>query len=206
MRRWLGSRPDIKQEFYLAIDSKSDDVPRALSLFKELRTRFPDKFEAYANLAIAVSVVWDQEPGSIHGSPAGADSLPEGQMGPFENFEYYMTAEPYMGGRIRYLPWEFLVHVVNHRTTLPERKWALLTYLPKRTMIGTCYGDVPYDWGSLKGEPPKMTANCSRCPIRRCTVESACARPTSLPASPNRWGFPPSAPAGPPRVVRAMRL
>ena len=157
MRRWLDSRPDIKQEFYLAIDSKYDDVPRVLSLFKELRTRFPDKFEAYANLAIAVSVVWDQEQGSIHGSPAGADSLPEGQMGPFENFEYYMTAEPYMGGRIRYLPWEFLVHVVNHRTTLPERKWALLTYLPKRTMIGTCYGDVPYDWGSLKGEPPKMT-------------------------------------------------
>ncbi len=45
---------------------------------------------------------------------------------------------------------------MNHRTTLPERKWAQLMYLPHQTMIGNCYGQVPYDHDMLKGEPAKI--------------------------------------------------
>ncbi|MFV2038658.1 MAG: Clp protease N-terminal domain-containing protein, partial [Acidimicrobiales bacterium] len=41
--------------------------------------------------------------------------------------------ERVMQGRIRFVPWEFLVHVVNHRTPAGERDWALANYLPKRT-------------------------------------------------------------------------
>jgi hypothetical protein len=155
-RKWLDARPEIKEEFYLALDPEHDDLPHAMRLFKELRDRFPETFEEYANLAIAVSVVWDKENAAIHSSPVGEAILPEGQMGAIENFQYYVETKPEMQGRIRYLPWEFLVYVVNHRTTLPERKWALLNYLPKRAMIGKCYGDVPYDSDSLKGEPPKI--------------------------------------------------
>ena len=122
-RQWLDKQREIKEEFFLAIDPEHDDLPRALSLFKELHARFPDKFAEYANLAIAVAVVWDKEQGAIHGSPSDRAIMPEGQMGAVDNFEYYTGMEAALQGRIRYLPWEFLIHVVNHRTTLPERKW-----------------------------------------------------------------------------------
>ena len=158
IRKWLQQRPEIKEEFYLAIDPQFDDIPKVLALFKELREKFPKKFDAYANLAIAVSVVWDKEQ-AIHGSPMGQHHsvAPEGQLGALENFQYYVEAEPAMQGRIQFLPWEFLVHVVNHRTTLPERQWALAHYLPRRAMFGKCYSDVPYDGGMLRGEEPRLT-------------------------------------------------
>ena len=156
-RQWLDARRDIKEEFYLAIDPDHDQIPAVLALFNEIHDRYPEKFEAYANLAIAVAVVWDQ-PRAIQGSPFGKhQSLPASrQIGATENFRYYADAEPVMQGRARYLPWEFLVYLVNHGTPLADRKWALNMYLPRRAMIGKCYHDVPYDHGISLGDPPKL--------------------------------------------------
>ena len=56
-----------------------------------------------------------------------------------------VQAEQVMQGRGQLLPWEFLVHVVNHETPLVERQWALQRFLPERSMIGKCYSKVPYD-------------------------------------------------------------
>ena len=48
--------------------------------------------------------------------------------------------------------------VVNHKTPLVERQWALANYLPRRVMIGTCYHDVPYDDDMYhKKSPPKLS-------------------------------------------------
>jgi hypothetical protein len=200
-RKWLDKRPDIKEEFFLALDPANDDVPQALKLFRQLHDRFPDKFEAYANLAIAVSVVWDKQPGAIHESPIGQAVRPEKEMGPLENFQYYVEMEPAMQGRARYLPWEFLVFVVNHRTTLPERKWALLNYLPKAALIGKCFGDVPYDLDSRKGEPQKIKGKLFTLPNQRtyggvCVCQSDFATrvakslgiPAFGPGAPNKFG------------------
>ncbi|HUT94091.1 MAG TPA: Ig domain-containing protein [Thermoguttaceae bacterium] len=158
IRRWLDEHVDVKEEFYLAIDPEHDDVPQVLTLFKELKDRFPEKFESYANLAIAVAVVWDIPKGAIHGSPRGQHSSlpPQGEVGPIENFQYFLDTEDVMQGRAQLLPWEFLVHMVNHRTPLNERQWALMMYLPKRSMFGKCYDEVPYDDGMLQGSPPKL--------------------------------------------------
>ena len=54
-----------------------------------------------------------------------------------------------MQGRIQYVPWEFLVYVVNHKTPEPERIWAGQNYLTKRAMFGKCYSEVPYDYEML---------------------------------------------------------
>ncbi len=158
IRTWLEDHVDIKEELYLAIDPEHDNVVRALQLFMELKNRFPEKFESYANLAIAVAVVWDDERRAIHGSPRGQHKSlqPEGEVGPIENFQYLLDTETVMQGRAQFLPWEFLVHLVNHRTPLAERHWALTVYLPKRVMFGKCYGDVPYDGGMLDGLDPKL--------------------------------------------------
>ena len=71
--------------------------------------------------------------------------MPDGLTGAAENFEYFLKTEQFMQGRGQWLPWEFLVLVVNHKTPMEEREWALKSYLPKRMMIGKCYAEVPYD-------------------------------------------------------------
>ena len=71
--------------------------------------------------------------------------MPEPLADAIGNFEYFLLTEAFMQGRGQWLPWEFLVHVVNHKTPLDERQWALQRYVNRRVMIGKCYHDVPYD-------------------------------------------------------------
>ncbi len=75
-RRWLDEHADVKEEFYIAIDPAHDDVAKALALFRAIYDRFPQQLGDYANLAIAVSVVWDREDGAIHGSPVDSAVAP----------------------------------------------------------------------------------------------------------------------------------
>jgi len=158
LRQWLDAHADIKEEFYLAIDPEHDNVPKVLGLLKELQHRFPKRIESYANLAIAVAVVWDDQRGAVHRSPRQQHGSlqPDGEVGAVENFQYFLDMENVMQGRAQLLPWEFLVHMVNHSTPLEERQWALQAYLPKRVMFGKCYSDVPYDEGMLKGANPRL--------------------------------------------------
>lgn len=156
-RHWLDDHRDIQEELYLAIDPRYDNIPRVLTLFKELKDRFPRHIEAYVNLAIAVAVVWDN-PRGVHNGPLGQHQsvAPPKQLEAMENFQYYVQAEAAMQGRAQLLPWEFLVLLVNHRSTFAERQWALANYLPRRTMFGKCYSDVPYDGPMLEGHDPKL--------------------------------------------------
>jgi len=145
---WLEENRAVKEELFLAIDPQVDDVLRALQIFKSLKEKFPERIVAYANLAIAIAVTWDT-PRSIydfaqHQQRAKA-VMPEGLADEIASFDYFLKAEPAMQGRAQWLPWEFLVHVVNHRTPLEERAWALQNYLSSRVMFGKCYQEVPYD-------------------------------------------------------------
>jgi putative Ig domain-containing protein len=152
---WLDKHIDIKEEFYTAIDPEVDDVPAALALFHEMWKLSPLRLAEYGNLAIAVAVTWDQEKGaySYKGKQLRTRSLmPEDLVGAIDNYKYVVQSEQVMQGRGRFLPWEFLVHVVNHKTPLAERQWALQRFLPERSMIGRCYSKVPYDHEMLETE------------------------------------------------------
>ncbi len=160
-RKYMDEHPAIRELLFLSIDTGQggDNVIEALKLMKTIWEKYPKEFEAYPSLAIAVSLVWDRPRGALHGSPVGqhkavnvsdpADAL--------TNFYYYSHAERIMGDRIRYMPWEFLALLVNHKTSLAERKWAIENYLPKRAGIGKIYGEVPYDHPMLAGSDPKLT-------------------------------------------------
>lgn len=152
LRQWLDKRPELKEELYLAIRPGMDRVDEALSLFAQLYETHGAILDRYAQLAIATVVVWDQ-PGAVIDQRGRVSwtktNLPENPLGAIENFAYLVDAERYMQGRIEYLPWEVLVYVVNHRTPLDERKWALQKYLDHRVMFGKCYHDVPYDFDAL---------------------------------------------------------
>lgn len=151
--QFLQKHPDVKEEFYTAIDPQYDDTAAALTLFRDLHRQFPAKFRAYSELAVATAVTWDKERQVVDyaGHQKRVHALMPGeQTDAFGNFKYLLDAEPVMQGRIQFLPWEFLVHSVNDRTPTAERIWAVQRYLPKRVMFGECYHDVPYDYEALK--------------------------------------------------------
>ncbi|TWT84492.1 hypothetical protein CA13_59710 [Planctomycetes bacterium CA13] len=147
-KKWFDEHAEIRDELFTAIDPELDNVIEAIRIFDSLRKKYPEQIVSYLPLAIATSVVWDNKKGVYRyegHSRRTHSQMPDGLMEAADNFEYFLIAENVMQGRGQFLPWEFLVHVVNHPTPMEERKWAVLQYLPKRIMFGKCYGEVPYD-------------------------------------------------------------
>ena len=157
---WLDKQKDLKEELFSAIDPKMDDISRALEIFHDLWKEDPEAVAKYPNLAIALSVVWDQ-PKNVYdyrGHQVRTKStLPEGYMkyGPLDEFRFHIAHAKAVQGkepfsRLEVLPYEFLAFVVDHRTPAEERDWAVKNYLIKRPMIGKIYGDIEYDQEMLK--------------------------------------------------------
>jgi len=157
---WLDKQKDLKEELYSAIDPKMDDVPRALGIFRDLWKDNPDAVAKYPNLAIAVSVVWDQ-PRHVYdyrGHQVRTKSnLPDGYLdfGPLQEFRYHVGHAKEVQGkesfnRLEVLPYEFLAYVVDHRTRVGERDWGVKNYLAKRPMLGKIYKEIDYDEEMLR--------------------------------------------------------
>ena len=148
LMKWFEDHQDLKEEFFTAIQPNADDVPGAMKLFNQLRTEFPKQIEKYGSLAIATSVVWDNEAGVFNYDDQAQrthSKMPDTLIGGLDNFRYFTETESFMQGRAQYIPWEFLTLMVNHKTPVEERQWSLQAYLPSRQMFGKCYADVPYD-------------------------------------------------------------
>ena len=161
MRSWMEQHTAEREILFTAIDQQFDDPQKALQVIAELKNKFPDKILDYWNLAVAVAVTWDQ-PGFVYGITNHVRQTmsedPGESTNAIDNFEYFLDNEKILKNYGRYLPWEYLVHVVNHKTPSDQRAWAMSSYAPKRTMFGKCYKDVPYDYVLLnnKGKQSKM--------------------------------------------------
>lgn len=149
LMQWLDKRPDVKEELFTAIDPQYDKVVEALTLFHDIWKQYPKEIEKYWQLAIATAVVWDNPRGVYNyrqHQERAKSPLPEQPMlTAVENFKYFIDGESIMQGRAQFLPWEFLVHLINHETPYDERVWAVQNYVAARAMFGKCYHDVPYD-------------------------------------------------------------
>lgn len=124
---WLDTHADIKQIFYTALKESFDKLPAALSLFKDTWKKSPEQLEKYPNLAIAVAVTWDDARSLYDDRNQQVRTkslLPDQMVDALGNFGYIIAHDKIMQGRLRYLPWEFLVFIVDHRTPLDERDWA----------------------------------------------------------------------------------
>jgi hypothetical protein len=152
---WLDANPEAKETLFTAIDPDTDDVVKALEVFRDLYKLGPDKLKAYANVAVAVAVVWD-DPKAVYdyrGHQLRTKShLPDGVMkvGAVENYEALTRIDGPVKAAVQFFPWEFLIHVINHRTPEDERAWAAKTYLKRRAGIGASYKDVEYDVEMLR--------------------------------------------------------
>jgi hypothetical protein len=152
---WFETRRDLQEELYTAVDPQQDVVIGVMQLFNQLRKDFPKQFEKYGSLSIATSVVWDKPQGIYtyeHHANRTHSTMPTAMLAGVDNFRYLVEAESVMEGRAQYVPWEFLVHLVNHNTPAQERLWSLQNFLPSRPMFGKCYSDVPYDTVMLQTE------------------------------------------------------
>jgi hypothetical protein len=155
--KWLDEHPDLKEELYNAIDERFDKIGPALSLFHTLWKKFPAQLAKNPELGIAVAVTWDDPRGvyNYRGHQIRTKStLPASLVDGPANFEYLLTHDKATATRCRYLPWEFLVFVVDHPTPLVERGWAQ-TYFKTNRGLKSWHQDVPYDRGMLKAEMNK---------------------------------------------------
>jgi hypothetical protein len=159
---WLSALPEVKEEFYTALDERHDKIDAALTLFKEIWKTFPEQIEPFSNVAIAVAVTWDDERKAVYDYSGHQvrthSSMPDNLVDGLGNFRYIIEEEKALEGRARHLPWEFMVFVVDHRTPLSERKWAQTYYQSSKGRVKSMHQDVPYDHDMLKGE---MTKNSS---------------------------------------------
>jgi hypothetical protein len=154
LHKWFEAHPDLQEEFYIAV-TPEDDLAKALQILAELHKKFPRKFQDYFALAIATAVTWDNEQGIYDFSnecKRTHANYPENLLTATENFQYFVDTEKVMEGRAQFLPWEFLTHLINHRTAKDEREWALENYGSNRVGFGKCYSQVPYDYEMLRTE------------------------------------------------------
>lgn len=155
---WFAKNPDIKQNFYTALVERDDDIPKAVALFKEIWKRHPSAFPKWSQLAIATAVTWDEHRGVYdykHHQTRVQSVLPAGMMDALDNFQYVVEHEKSMPQPVALYPWEFLVFVVNHKTPLPERKWAFGFYQVAKTKSKSWHKEVPYDHEIVKRENSK---------------------------------------------------
>lgn len=153
-KKWFDEHVDFKEEFLIAV-APEDDMAAAWKILQRIHQKHPAKIGDYGQLAIAVALTWDNEGNIDHYTDHQQrthSKMPGGLLGAIENFEYYVNAAPVMQGRAQFLPWEFLVYLVNQKTPQAEREWAVANYVSRRTMFGKCYADVPYDHEMLETE------------------------------------------------------
>lgn len=153
-KKWFDEHVEFKEEFLIAV-APEDDLAAAWKILQKLHQKFPTKLNDYGQLAIALALTWDNEGNIDHYTDHQQrthSKMPSGLLGSIENFEYYVDAAAVMQGRAQFLPWEFLVYLVNHKTPRVEREWAAANYVQKRAMFGKCYADVPYDDEMLRTE------------------------------------------------------
>lgn len=151
-KKWLDEHPDFKEEFYIAV-TPEDDLTAAWKILQTLHQKFPKQLNDYGQLAIATALTWDSERNLEHYDHHARrthSTMPDKLMNGVDNFEYFVETAGVMQGRAQFLPWEFLVYMVNHKTPRAEREWAATNYVAKRPMYGKCYADVPYDHEMLK--------------------------------------------------------
>lgn len=152
---WLDKNPELKETLFTAIDPAHEEPAKVARVFRDLWKADPEAVRKNDELAVAVAVVWDDPRAAYdyRGHQVRTKSeLPAGAMrvGAMENFRYALDRQAKLKGPQQQLPWEFLAHVVNHRTPEGERDWAVAKYLGRRAGIGTAYKDVEYDREMLR--------------------------------------------------------
>lgn len=147
---FLAANTELRETLFTAVDPADDNPAAVMGVFRDLWKADADAVKANDELAVAVAVVWDnpRAPYDYRGHQVRTGSvLPDGvlKVGAVDNFKFVLDRRAKLKGPQQQLPWEFLVHTVNHRTPADERDWAIANYIKKRPGVGSVYKEIVYD-------------------------------------------------------------
>src|SRR5205085_7222596 len=147
--------PELRETLFTAIDPADDNPAAVMAVFRDLWKADPAAVKANGELAVAVAVVWDDPRAAYdyRGHQVRTKSILPAEVvkvGALDNFRFALDRQAKLKGPQQQLPWEFLVHTVNHKTPADERDWAVANYLKKRNGVGAIYKEVEYDKEMLR--------------------------------------------------------
>lgn len=168
---FLKTHPDIRREFWCALDPRFDDATAACRIFDELRTADEKRFITNFRVAIAIAVVHDTPQAAISSRYYTLWMVTDAQFGKtltYRELWNYFT-DPKRQGQFLFKPkdlaWPMLVHLVDLDVSQAEIDWALSQYGGKKIDLTTLYSSVPYDnaklahTGTRLGDQPYVLAN-----------------------------------------------
>jgi len=164
LHAFLSENQAIREAFLLSFESRHDDVKNAIKIFTELLNIDKKTLLKYYHLAIAISVVWDQED--------AVDSSQKACIWGFENSQFkisynaidvwgYYTGkyQKYFLHKIDKLVWPMLTYIVDYDLSEEEQSWAIANYASWKTKIGNLYQEVKYDYQKIETRKPALGLN-----------------------------------------------
>jgi hypothetical protein len=151
---WLDQNPDLKETLYPIFERQSTAPKPVIRVLRDLWKYDPEAVRKNDELAIAVAAVWYYPRGvydQTQHQKLTRSTLPDGvaKVDGVEMFKYVLDRQAKQ--KAPALPWEFLVHVVNHRSTEVDRDWAVKKYT-RKAGLGPIYFDVPYDTEMMRSQ------------------------------------------------------
>jgi len=147
---WLDKHQDFLETYLTTVDLYYVDMDKQVQVLKKLLAECPELVEENPELAVAFIAVWDDQDTWAFGlcEKHYLAVLPPNPSDAVEMFRYYADKSAPFYAKTKLLPWDFLMYVVNHKTSKEERQWVLKNDNAKRPMLGKAYDDPQKVWQS----------------------------------------------------------
>jgi len=146
LQAWLLGNTDFSAEFFSLV-SPCDLLTNSFDILNGLQARYPEKFPTYANLALAIALVYDvPPPPNWPHAQVGAAQLPRTLPDPVAAFAFWIHADG-TGQTLQplsRLPASELKFVVDAVAPLAELDWAQQHLSTPIEGLGALYGMVRY--------------------------------------------------------------
>ena len=159
---FLQAHPDVRQDFWRALDYRFDEAKAACRIFDDLRLADEKRFLANKHLAIALAVVHDTPAALVSSRNYSLWAVQPAQFGAVlswrDIWDYY--TDPKRSERLLFKPsalaWPMLVHVADLDVAQAEIDWTWSQYGGKKSDLQATYSQVPYDYGKLAMSGTKL--------------------------------------------------
>jgi hypothetical protein len=157
---FLHTHPEIRKEFWRALDPRFDDATAACRILDELRADDEKRLIANYQVAIALAVVHDTPAAAVSSRYYTLWAVSEKQFGPVlsyrELWDYFTDPKRSFQFKRRSLAWPMLVHLVDLDVSQAEIDWTWNQYGGKKVDFQACYQSVPYDYNKLAHTATKL--------------------------------------------------
>jgi len=153
LRSYAMASPDFSDQFFTLL-SPLDQPPAAMSILAGLWSRFPAEFKDYANLALAIAVVYDAPPPpDWPHAQVSPNALPRRLPPPADVFAFFVRSDQ-LGAtlqHLRQLPASELKFVVDTSAAFGEMVWAQKNVEAPLALLAKVYDAIHYRKDRVEG-------------------------------------------------------